>query len=278
METIQELRRLLQEEKIHPSGWKRPWGYKTFQRGPSIYITRVLAQTRITPTQVTVAGILIGLVGCWSLLNGNWMYELFGISLLYLNILSDKVDGELARYKRVYSLKGIFWDEINHVIIPPLFWLSLAWGISEISIFYDKRYLMIVAAIGACSLMLNRIVHSLAAQIFTKKYLKQKDNLSVRQKMHDVIAEKTSWIFLRRAMRILYQLQDFFIILMVIAIAIVAEHVLRRDAIFHPYTAYAVILGSGLFFFFALSNTIRKARAVESDIAALSAAHPIQDQ
>ncbi len=274
METISELRIMLQEEKVNPLGWRRPWGYKTFQRGPSIYITRYLIPTRITPNQVTIAGILIGLAGCWDILSLDWHYKLIGVFLLYASILADKVDGELARYRKTYSLAGIYWDEIGHLIIPPLFWISLAWGISNISIYADRRFLIIIGALGALALMANRVIHSLASQIFAKKYLKQAEKFNLPQKMDDIIKRNHTQGIVRIAIRAIHQLQDFFIIISITAIIIITEVLTRRDVLFHPLLAYFVVIGSPLFMLFAIENIIRKAKSVELDIANIKSSLP----
>lgn len=274
MESIKELRTLLQEEKINPLGWRRPWGYKVFQRGPSIYITRALIPTRITPNQVTIAGILIGLAGCWDILSLDWHYKLFGVFLLYLSILADKVDGELARYRKTYSLSGIYWDEISHLIIPPLFWISLAWGISDISIYGDRRFLIIVSALGALALMANRVIHSLAPQIFAKKYIKYADKFNLPQRIDDIIQPNRSQGIIKTVARAIHHLQDFFIIISITAVIIILEVATRRDILFHPLLAYFVALMSPLFIFFAIENTIRKARSIETDITKIKSTFP----
>jgi len=268
MESIKELRRLLQEEKVNPTGWKRPWGYKTFQRGPSIYITRLLLPTRITPTQVTITGISLGLVGCAFLLKFDLYWKFFGLFLLYMSILADKVDGEIARYKNIYSLKGIFLDEISHLIIPPLMWLALALGIIDISIF-EERFLLIVCAIGALALMANRVVHSLPAQIYAKKFLKHRAIFQLESTQAQIggdITRPRKNSILINIIRPLHQLQDFFTIIAAVAIILVFERVFLPDYIFHVPLTYFILIASALFVLFALENIIKKSHSVEQDI------------
>lgn len=266
MESIRELRRQLQEEKVHPIGWSRPWGYKLFQRGPSIYITRLLLSTRITPTAVTISGIVLGIFGCFAMLQFAWQWKLFGIFLLYTSILADKVDGEIARYKKIFSLRGIYWDEISHLILPPLFWISLTFGISTITT-YELRDLFSMGMSGALALTVIRVVHSLAPQIYAKKYMERHSDFALPPHKESASEKKGIIPFIILVGKIVHQFQDFFIIVLSTAVVLVIEASLRRDAIFHPLLAYFVFGMSILFVLLALEHIIRKSLSIEDDIS-----------
>lgn len=266
MESIKELRHQLQEEKMHPAGWVRPWGYKTFQRGPSIYITQLLIRTKITPTQVTIAGFFLGLVGCGFLYAFDAQIKLLGLFLLYLHILSDKVDGEIARYRKTYSLKGIFWDEINHLVVPPLAWISLTFGIARIPTLFDIRGLFIAGILGALALVIIRVTHSLAPQIYAKKYLKHPEYFLLPPKQTIDIEAPQSLSITKKIGRVLHQFQHFFIIIVCAALVLLYEMQFRNDEIFHPILSGYIVIMSGLFILFAIEAVIKKSRSVESDI------------
>ena len=268
MESIKELRELLQAEKVNPSGWSRPWGYKLFQRGPSIYITRLLLSTSVIPNQVTITGTFLGLLGCYFVLQFEWQWKLAGLGLLYLTILSDKVDGEIARYRKTFSLRGIYWDEINHLIIPPLFWISLTFGISTITT-YELRDLFSVGIIGSLALVTNRVVHSLAPQIYAKKYMKRASYFTLPPQNGEESEKKSFFSFVSLIAKVVHQFQDFFIIIAGTTIILVIETFLRRDAIFHPLLALFVFGMSTLFVLFAIENIIRKSLSVERDIRSI---------
>ena len=268
MESIKELRELLQAEKVNPSGWSRPWGYKLFQRGPSIYITRLLLSTSVIPNQVTITGTFLGLLGCYFVLQFEWQWKLAGLGLLYLTILSDKVDGEIARYRKTFSLRGIYWDEINHLIIPPLFWISLTFGISTITT-YELRDLFSIGIIGSLALVTNRVVHSLAPQIYAKKYMKRASDFILPPQNGEESGKKSFFSFISLIAKIVHQFQDFFIIIASTTIILVIETFLRRDTIFHPLLALFVFGMSALFVLFAIENIIRKSISVGKDIRSI---------
>lgn len=270
MESIKELRKLLQEEKVNPIGWRRPWGYKKFQRGPSIYLTRLLLPLGVTPNQVTAVSLLLGLVGCLLLLKFTWYFKLAGLLFLYLNILTDKVDGEIARYRKTYSLRGVYWDEINHLIIPPFFWVALVFGISKIYSF-EVRYIFAAGFVGALSLMINRVVQSLAPQIYAKKYLKHIELFALPHgEITDIRKTRKRFIVFRPIGYILRQFQDFLVLIAATALVLVVETLTRQDAIFHPLLALWVLAMGILQFIFAIGNIIKGGRSIEANIEKIS--------
>ncbi|MFC1595103.1 CDP-alcohol phosphatidyltransferase family protein, partial [Patescibacteria group bacterium] len=234
MESIKELRKLLQEEKIHPIGWKRPLGYKTLQRGLSIYITRLLLPLPIKPDYITILGITIGLVGCWFVFQNPWVYKIIGVCFLYLNTILDRVDGEIARYKKIYSLKGIYLDEINHLIIPSLFFLALAFGLHPFSIL-KSSVIYTAGALSALSIMIIRITHSLPQQIYIKKFLKNPDLFTLPEKSSNKIEElKKRHGMIRIVLYNVHLLQEFFIILIIFGAVLIIERLCCGNYIFFP--------------------------------------------
>jgi 1L-myo-inositol 1-phosphate cytidylyltransferase / CDP-L-myo-inositol myo-inositolphosphotransferase len=87
----------------------------------SLQITRHLASSAITPTQVTIISMVIGLLGAPFFLSAHWYWQTLGALLLLLHSIVDGCDGELARLKFQESKYGgllDFWgDNIVHVAI-----------------------------------------------------------------------------------------------------------------------------------------------------------------
>ncbi|MEK7630470.1 MAG: CDP-alcohol phosphatidyltransferase family protein [Patescibacteria group bacterium] len=271
MESTRELRERLQGAKTNPDGWRRPPGYILFQRGPSIYITRLVARTRVTPNQVTIASIVAGFAGCAFLVAFDWQYKLVGLGFLYLNVILDKVDGELARLRETYSLRGIFWDEINHLIIPPLFSLTLAVGITKISI-TSPIFLVVAGALGGLALVSLRVMHSLAPQIYAKKYIKHPEHFPLSSLETSMATRKSRGIFggMIAIFRPLRFFQDFFIIIATTTIALVLETMFFSDAIFHPLLTHLLFGFTILWIAFAIELAIKKSRSIERDIAVIA--------
>ena len=95
----------------------------------SIYITKVLLLTRVTPNQVTASMIVFGVVGSIFLFNAKF---LIGLILIHFAVLLDNVDGELARARKQRSMVGMYLDGIYHALTTPLMMFGFAFGVYSI--------------------------------------------------------------------------------------------------------------------------------------------------
>lgn len=83
----------------------------------SLPITWVLFQRRITPNQVSLVQIAVGVLGCLVIfLWPGSMGFLIGVFLLHFAYVLDCVDGELARATHQQSIPGVFLDKYAHAI------------------------------------------------------------------------------------------------------------------------------------------------------------------
>lgn len=267
METIKELRDMLQREKLE--GRERPWGYKTLQRGPSIYITRVLLGTSISPNFLTLLSIAFGIIGCVLLLATDPWQKLLGLGFLYLNLLFDRVDGEVARYRKTYSLKGIFLDEMNHLLIPPIFFLTLAHGLAPLSIFYPQ---LIFAAgiVSAFAVMTLRILHNIPYQMFVKKYLKQPDIFPFSVETQTTASLRSGFSLSYQLLRIIHQFQDLLLVILLFALAFIVEYFWMPDGFLMPLSS-GLLLGYAAFFtLLAAENILKGILTIEGKIQELA--------
>ncbi len=92
-------------------------------------IVFLLLRSRVTPNQVSVVSILVGLVGIYLLAIGNNTTDLSGILILHLAQILDCVDGDLVRSRNMEStLLGKFTDYIKTIIIDPLIPIAFTFG------------------------------------------------------------------------------------------------------------------------------------------------------
>lgn len=267
MESIQQLREIVQREKIE--GRERPWGYRVFQRGSSIYITWLLAKTPLTPNVITLLSILCGLTGALLLLFPGLELKLAALFLFYLNLIFDRVDGELARYKKIFSLKGIYLDEVNHYLIPPLFFLCLAWGIKDTTI-YDSSLILLSGMWAGFAAIFLRLTHNLPYGIFLKKFVKHRDILPLPASTPSISGLRTQYSFFYILLRFAHQFQDFFITLVLFALIVGVERYAAPNAFLFPYTtlllfAYAIYLP-----LLVLENIIKGILTIESRMGELT--------
>ncbi len=90
-------------------------------RRVSRFFSRRLVLTRVTPNQITLMGVAIGLLGAFLLSWPGYWPKLIGSLLFLLCIIMDGIDGEIARLKLMESHFGhrldIITDNIVHVAI-----------------------------------------------------------------------------------------------------------------------------------------------------------------
>ena len=91
------------------------------ERRISLAITRQLVDTRITPNEMTLVSLTIGLLGAPFFLSAEPLQQLVGSLLFLTHSILDGCDGELARLKFQESPTGArldFWgDNLVHVAV-----------------------------------------------------------------------------------------------------------------------------------------------------------------
>jgi phosphatidylglycerophosphate synthase len=126
-------------------------------RGVAIYITWLLLHTNVTANQVTLMTISLALLGAIMLATPAAGLALAGACTMLAYHLLDKVDGDVARYRRTFSIVGVYLDEVGHgVAFAGLFLglgLHLAWGAETVS-----RAMLVLSAggLGAVCMVLAR--------------------------------------------------------------------------------------------------------------------------
>lgn len=263
MQTIKELREITQKEKIE--GRERPWFYTSLQRGPSIYITRILINTSVSPNTISVFSILSGVIGSMLLVTPTQTTFILGILLCYLHILLDKVDGEIARYKKQFSLRGVFLDEINHLVVPTLFFVGMTFHLLlYVSLEPRTLFFVLISGIAAAiAVSLIRTGWSLAPQIFAKKYIKRQDLFIFDEKEvpSPITKIKRNHLILTQVLGWIHQFQDFLLVLLVFFLGTLAELIFSVSLLQYILMAYGIFLP--LVF---IENTIKGYFSVESRV------------
>jgi phosphatidylglycerophosphate synthase len=114
MPTIAELRAVTQPASIFERNSGEHWAGRLYIRRFSPYLTRALLPTRITPNGVTWLMILAGLAAAAVLAAPGVLPAVAAFLLIQLQILLDCSDGELARWRGVKSVRGVYLDRIGH--------------------------------------------------------------------------------------------------------------------------------------------------------------------
>ena len=108
MATIPEIKKKFKKEY---------WGFSNqLVHEIGFYFTKPFINTPITSNQVTLFWLFLGLVGAVLLSTGVYRWMLIGIIIYHLGHFFDCVDGNLARYRNKFTLKGQYLEQIAHHI------------------------------------------------------------------------------------------------------------------------------------------------------------------
>lgn len=105
---------------------------RQFERVVSLAITRRLVSTAMTPNQMTMVSVGIGLLGAPFFLSSEWGYQLIGALLFLAHSILDGCDGELARLRFQESRWGgilDFWGD-NAVHVAVFACMGIGWSLS----------------------------------------------------------------------------------------------------------------------------------------------------
>jgi 1L-myo-inositol 1-phosphate cytidylyltransferase / CDP-L-myo-inositol myo-inositolphosphotransferase len=103
-----------------------------FDRRISLKISRRLASTSVTPSQITLLSTAVGLCGAPFFLSAHWSWQTVGALLFLLHSIVDGCDGELARLKfqesRYGGILDVWGDNVVHVAIFAC--IAAGWALS----------------------------------------------------------------------------------------------------------------------------------------------------
>jgi len=107
------------------------WITKSINKKISFPITKYLVKTNLTPNMITLAALLIGLIGCLMLISSSWSVRIFGALLLQFNSIIDGCDGEVARLKVASSKVGAWFDTISDDVLNNMMFVCLYVGLFQ---------------------------------------------------------------------------------------------------------------------------------------------------
>ncbi|HJS61453.1 MAG TPA: CDP-alcohol phosphatidyltransferase family protein [Pseudolabrys sp.] len=105
---------------------------RNVERPISLRIARRLASTGITPNQITLLSVGIGLCGAPFFLSAHWLWQTIGALLFLAHSILDGCDGELARLRFQESRFGgiiDYWgDNVVHIVVFTC--MAIGWSLS----------------------------------------------------------------------------------------------------------------------------------------------------
>jgi hypothetical protein len=111
---IKELRGICQSTAPDPRGESY---VGRFCRIFSIYTTSLLIKTNLTPNKITVLSVFVFFAGIFLFFYGEYLLNLLAVLLIFLSIVLDGSDGEIARFKKNSGQVGSRYVEpVSHDI------------------------------------------------------------------------------------------------------------------------------------------------------------------
>jgi phosphatidylglycerophosphate synthase len=114
--TIAQLREVAQPPAVLSRANAEHWAGLAYGRKVSIYLTRAVLNTRVTPDGLTWAmGVCGGLAAIALSIPGLWT-AVAAAALIQLQLIVDCSDGELARWRNQTGASGVYIDRIGHYV------------------------------------------------------------------------------------------------------------------------------------------------------------------
>lgn len=144
MGTIRQMREVCQLRKPNAQGkmvLTGHWFNKMLVRPFSIYVTWLFVRAGISANATTFLGLLFALAGVVLCVPHLLWLNVIGFVLLMLDVVFDCVDGEIARWTKKSSLKGVFLDLTSHLLSNAL--LSTICALHLYLLYGHTRYVIL---------------------------------------------------------------------------------------------------------------------------------------
>ena len=161
VESITELKKIClngKYDEAHP----QPWISKHFTRRISIHFTRLYLILGLSANQATLTSLLLGIAAGIFFINSQPLYWFIGLVTLYLSIVFDCVDGEIARYRKQSSLEGRYTDVIVTYFLLPYILACMSFGLYGVIQGLEVFIAGFLAVIGMSLIFIHKpLVHSI---------------------------------------------------------------------------------------------------------------------
>lgn len=131
-----------------------------FDRKISQFFSRRLVRTQITPNQVTLTGMSIGLLGALLLSSPSHWQRVLGSLLFVFCIIVDGVDGEVARLKVMDSRFGRYLDITTDNLVHIAVFVGIAVGLYREtgSSLYLAALWLLLGGFACCALAVYKCI------------------------------------------------------------------------------------------------------------------------
>ncbi len=114
MPSLADVRAVTQPEGQLERPGAEHWAGRLYMRRLSPYLTRLLVATPVSANGVTALMIPVGLAAALCVTFPGVLPAVGAVLLVQLQLLLDCSDGEVARWRRTFSPKGVYLDQLGH--------------------------------------------------------------------------------------------------------------------------------------------------------------------
>ena len=125
------------------------WVSRHFNRHISLFISRLLVDSWVTPNTMTGVTFGVSLVAAAFALDGRYATTLVAAALMQLNSILDGCDGELARVRFQGSKLGQWLDTVGDDASNVIFWAALGVGAGAVPVY--GRWLALAGYVAAAA-------------------------------------------------------------------------------------------------------------------------------
>lgn len=130
--TVADVRAEGQPDSIRSRATAEHWSAAVLWRHVSPYVSTAAIRMGLSANAVTAVMILAGWLAAASLLLGNAWGALLAVVFAHGQMILDAADGEVARWRRTTSPRGVFLDRIAHTstecLMPVALGIGLGWN------------------------------------------------------------------------------------------------------------------------------------------------------
>ena len=148
-----------------------------FARKIAFLLLPIFLKLRVSANQVSILAVITGIVAAILIIMGDFWIILLGAILMQVWLILDKIDGFVARYRKMESLFGKFLEEFSGSLIAALFFSSIGVAASKFPGFLPfslSPYLFIILGILTSFFVIFRhlIFRHFEAVFFKEKEIK----------------------------------------------------------------------------------------------------------
>ena len=117
-----------------------------------------LRDSRVSPNQLTTVRMLVGILACFCLAAGGYVWMNIGAFCFALSNFLDHTDGELARLTGKMSKFGHYYDLASDALVNILLFVGIGFGLSQTKLGGYAPPMGILAGISIAAIFQMRLV------------------------------------------------------------------------------------------------------------------------